>query len=37
MIPLKRTEVVEVRGWLTSVAFLDAFAFSNTLPGLIVT
>lgn len=37
MIPLVRTEVVEVRGWLTPEAFLDAFAFGNALPGPIVT
>lgn len=37
MIPLVRSEVVEVRGWLTPEAFLDAFAFGNALPGPIVT
>ena len=37
MIPLLRTEVVELRGWLTPEAFLDAFAFGNSLPGPIVT
>src|SRR5690606_34756765 len=37
MIPLVRTEVVDFRGWLTAEAFLDAFAFGNSLPGPIVT
>lgn len=37
MIPLVRTEVVDVRGWLSPEAFLDAFAFGNALPGPIVT
>lgn len=37
MIPLVRSEVVDVRGWLTPEAFLDAFAFGNALPGPIVT
>lgn len=37
MIPLIRSEVVEVRGWLTPEAFLDAFAFGNVLPGPIAT
>jgi len=37
MIPLIRAEVVEVRGWLTPEAFLDAFAFGNALPGPIAT
>jgi chromate transporter len=37
MIPLVRAEVVEGRGWLTPVAYLDACAFGNALPGPIVT
>lgn len=37
MIPLVRAEVVDSRGWLTAEAFLDAFAFGNSLPGPIVT
>ncbi len=37
MIPLIQVEVVEVRGWLTRDAFLDAFAFGNALPGPIAT
>ncbi len=37
MIPLVRSEVIEVRGWLTPETFLDAFAFGNALPGPIVT
>lgn len=37
MIPLVRSEVVDVRGWLTPEAFIDAFAFGNALPGPIVT
>lgn len=37
MIPLIRSEVVEIRGWLGPEAFLDAFAFGNALPGPIAT
>jgi chromate transporter len=37
MIPLIQVEVVELRGWLTREAFLDAFAFGNALPGPIAT
>ncbi len=37
MIPLIQVEVVELRGWLTRDAFLDAFAFGNALPGPIAT
>lgn len=37
MIPLVRSEVVEIRAWLSPEAFLDAFAFGNALPGPIVT
>lgn len=37
MIPLVRSEVVDLRGWLTPESFLDAFAFGNALPGPIVT
>lgn len=35
-IPLIQREV-EARGWLTREAFLDAFAFGNSLPGPIAT
>ncbi len=37
MIPLIQVEVVDLRGWLTREAFLDAFAFGNALPGPIAT
>jgi chromate transporter len=37
MIPLIQVEVVELRGWLSPQAFLDAFAFGNALPGPIAT
>ena len=37
MIPLIQVEVVELRGWLSRDAFLDAFAFGNALPGPIAT
>ncbi len=37
MIPLIQAEVVELRGWLSRDAFLDAFAFGNALPGPIAT
>jgi chromate transporter len=37
MIPLIQVEVVDVRGWLSPDAFLDAFAFGNALPGPIAT
>lgn len=37
MIPLLRVEVVELRGWLSPEAFLDAYAFGSSLPGPIMT
>jgi chromate transporter len=37
MIPLIRTEAVDLHPWLTAEQFLDAFAFGSALPGPIAT
>lgn len=35
MITIIQSEVVDLRGWLTTAELLDAYAFGNTLPGPI--